>query len=196
MQAAEQTSTPPLAPEEKPKRKLFSLGRKPKAAVEETPAATADSAGATETHATADDSQPAPAQKRGWWPFGKKDKASPVIPVSNEATEVRGSKTAPSIAATPPGSPTPESFEFSEAELLEITAEIAPPASPKKHDPQALAADEVLDFELDLPLENSGSSIEPVLSDAPPPATGADDDDFLDFLAEELPGAKQKRVGG
>ncbi len=60
---------------------------------------------------------------------------------------------------------------------------------------QALAADEVLDFELDLPLEESVASIQPVVSDAPAPSTGADDDDFLDFLAEELPGAKPKRGG-
>lgn len=190
------------------KRGFFSFGKKSKPAkteeAEVAPAPTSDIAdspadAAAEVSPEEEKSAEAPAaetaKKRAWWPFAKKAKAteSPETP-----PEAVAPKAAPVPAPLPPQgvSPNPESFEFSADELMDLTAETAPPAATEAPDPQALAADEILDFELDLPLHDSSASIQPILSDAPPPATGADDDDFLDFLAEELPGAKPGRGAG
>lgn len=187
-------------PETKSKRGLFRLGRKSKAA---TPEAPAEPAAVVSTEATpepaavmeaVDAATEAPVKKRGWWPFAKKAKSASVGPDAAPALEAPASAPArPTVA--PSSGPTPESFEFSDEELLEITAESSPPTTPQQPNPQDLAPDEVLDFELDIPLHDSSGNISPVLSDAPPPATGADEDDFLDFLAEEIPGAKRKRSG-
>ncbi len=180
---------------EKPKRGLFGRGRKAKAAeaVAATPAEAPVAAAEELVDAVVEEAEVA-TKKRGWWPFSKKTAAKSAQSVAEESpAAATPSKTAP-VAATA-SSPSPESFEFSDEELLEITAEGTPPTPAAALDPQALAADEVLDFELDLPLEDSSGNIAPVLSDAPAPATGADDDDFLDFLSEELPGAKPKRGG-
>ena len=195
--ALEDAASPP---ETKSKRGLFRLGRKSKAA---TPEAPAEPAAVVSTEATpepaavleaVDAATEAPVKKRGWWPFSKKSKIAPVEPYAAPALEAPAPAPAnPTVA--PASGPTPESFEFSDEELLEITAETSPPAAAKQPNPQELAADEVLDFELDIPLHDSSGNISPVLSDAPPPTTGADDDDFLDFLAEEIPGAKRKGNG-
>lgn len=189
------------APRAKRKRGLFKLGGKKKTesgdaasspAIEPVPLMEATDtpvAGSTTTIEV-----DAPVKKRGWWPFRKQSKATSTGDAAAAAAESSATKTsAAPIAATT--APSPESFEFSEAELLEITADVTPPSPIAANNPQALAADEVLDFDLDLPLDHASPSIEPVLSDEPPPTTGADDDDFLDFLAEELPGAKPKRNG-
>lgn len=200
------------APAEKAKRGFFSFGKKKPAetpaddglveeAVAELPSppeaetATPEAA-ATDVAAPPEVVPAEAAKKRGWWPFGKKGKTA-ATPMAEE-TATPAAAPEPQAAPVMPveASPNPESFEFTADELLEITTEGEPPMAPVASDPQALAADEILDFELDLPLHDSSASIEPVLSDAPPPTTGADDDDFLDFLSEELPGAKSKRASG
>jgi hypothetical protein len=187
--------------EKKAKRGFFSFGRKKKEAkaaseeigdvapaVEETAAAAPATAEQVEETVVAQ-----PPKKRGWFGLGKNKKQKQEAPAAEESSPAAAPAAAPLPAHA---TPSPESFEFSDDELLEITAETAPPADKTPASPQALAADEVLDFELDLPLEGPAASIQPVLSDEPTPTTGADDDDFLDFLAEELPGAKPKRGGG
>ncbi|MDZ4780838.1 MAG: FHA domain-containing protein [Planctomycetia bacterium] len=178
----------PASPTEKPKRGLFGLKRKAKSAAALDAAQAEMPVPATQAVAEATGTA---TTKRGWWPFSKKGAAKSQKPVAEVAPTAAPAGSAPAATV---GSPSPESFEFSDAELLEITAEGPPPASAARN-PQELAADEVLDFELDLPLEETSGNIKPVLSDAPPPATGADDDDFLDFLAEELPSTKQKPRG-
>lgn len=192
----------------KKKRGFFSFGKKSKAVktaeaevapepiaeVEESPEVEA-----VETLPQEEKTEEAPAagavKKRAWWPFAKKAKATESPETPPEAVTPKA-VTAPAPLPPPGASPNPESFEFSADELMDLTAETAPPAAKVAPDPQALAADEILDFELDLPLHDSSAAIQPILSDAPPPTTGADDDDFLDFLAEELPGAKPGRGAG
>jgi hypothetical protein len=191
----------PRTPEivKKPKRGLFGFGKKSKSPAAEPVVefdAQAEAEAIADAPADAETVAEAPAEagkKKGWFSFGKRGKAE-AKPAAVAAPEPKPAAPAAPVAPAA-ASPNPESFEFSDDELLEITAEGDAPVSGVGIDPQALAADETLDFELDLPLHDSSASIQPVLSDEPPPTTGADDDDFLDFLAEELPGPKQRGAG-
>ena len=100
----------------------------------------AEPAGADDSPAGAAEREPGPAskaepKKKSWWPFGKKEKKAPVVPVAKAEASA-----SPTFAAFDPGEPEAEAPEFAPAEAaVETPAETAeaPGAPPVQKAPQS-----------------------------------------------------------